>query len=60
MFSLPARDGLGGRWLPGQSVPILALGILTMAGLLAFGNPLPFTLTAMTGLLIFIPFAGAV
>ncbi len=48
------------RWLLGQSVPMVVLGILTMIGLLVFGVPLAFTLSLLTGVLIFIPFVGAV
>ena len=48
------------RWMLGQSVPMVALGIFTMVGLLLFGIPLAFTLSLITGVLIFIPFAGAV
>lgn len=47
-------------WLIGQSVPMVVLGIATMAGLLLLHVPLAFTLSLITGLLIFIPFAGAV
>jgi len=47
-------------WLLGQSVPMISLGIFTMAGLLILGIPLAFTLSLLTGVLIFIPFAGAV
>lgn len=47
-------------WLIGQSVPMVALGVLTMVGLLLLNIPLAFTLSLMTGLLIFIPFAGAI
>lgn len=47
-------------WLIGQSVPMIVLGIATMVGLIALHVPLAFTLSLITGLLIFVPFAGAV
>jgi len=47
-------------WLIGQSVPMVALGVVTLIGLLLLHVPLAFTLSLITGVLIFIPFAGAV
>lgn len=47
-------------WLLGQLVPMVALGIASMIGLVLLNVPLAFTLSLITGLLIFIPFAGAV
>lgn len=38
---------------------MIALGFATLAGLLLLHIPLAFTLSLITGLLIFIPFAGA-
>lgn len=48
------------RWLKGQAVSMLAIGTLTAGGLLLLGMPMALTLGAITGLLAFVPFFGAV
>lgn len=46
-------------WLIGQLVPMTILGVATYIGLLLLGVPLAFALSLLTGLLIFIPYVGA-
>lgn len=46
-------------WILGQLVPMVVLGIATMIGLWALGVPLAFTLGIFTGVMIFIPYLGA-
>lgn len=47
-------------WIAGQLIPMTVLGIVTMIGLLILNIPLVFTLSIFTGLMIFVPFAGAI
>lgn len=49
-----------GWWMIGQLVPMTILGIVSTVGLLIVGVPLAFTLGLFTGIMIFIPFVGAV
>lgn len=46
-------------WILGQLVPMAVLGIASMIGLWALGVPLAFTLGIFTGVMIFIPYLGA-
>ena len=46
-------------WILGQLVPMVVLGVVTMLGLWAMGVPLAFTLGLFTGVMIFIPYLGA-
>lgn len=46
-------------WILGQLVPMVVLGIASMIGLWALGVPLAFTLGLFTGVMIFIPYLGA-
>lgn len=46
-------------WMLGQLVPMVVLGVVTMIGLWLLGVPLAFTLGLFTGLMIFIPYLGA-
>lgn len=46
-------------WVIGQSIPMAALGTVTLIGLLFLKIPLAFTLSLFTGVMIFIPFVGA-
>jgi predicted PurR-regulated permease PerM len=48
-----------GWWMIGQLVPMTVLGIVSIVGLLIIGVPLAFTLGLFTGIMIFIPFVGA-
>ena len=69
LFPLPARDRVEaimhdcGRalqwWMVGQSVSMLAVGVISTIGLLILGVPLAFTLGLLAGLLTFIPYVGA-
>lgn len=47
-------------WLLGQLVPMVFLGAVTMIGLWLLHVPLAFTLGLITGLMIFIPYVGAI
>lgn len=47
-------------WLIGQSIPMFVLGVVTTITLMILDVPLAFTLGLFTGVMIFIPFAGAV
>jgi predicted PurR-regulated permease PerM len=47
------------RWLIGQLIPMVVLGVATMTGLWALGVPLAFTLGLLTGVMIFIPYIGS-
>ncbi len=46
-------------WVLGQLVPMAVLGVATIIGLRALGVPLAFTLGIFTGVMIFIPYLGA-
>jgi len=46
-------------WVLGQLVPMFVLGIVTMIGLWLLDVPLAFTLGLFTGIMIFIPYIGA-
>ncbi len=48
------------HWMIGQLVPMTVLGIVTTIGLWMLHIPLIFTLGLFTGLMIFIPYLGAV
>lgn len=54
-----AGQGLS-RWLLGQGLTMLAIGVLTSIGLALLGMPLALSLGVMAGLLAFVPFFGAV
>ncbi len=47
-------------WLLGQMVPMAALGVASAIGLQLLGVPLPWTLGLITGLAVFLPYAGTV
>lgn len=47
-------------WFLGQLIPMSVLGIATLVGLWLLGIPLAFTLGLFTGLMLFVPYAGAV
>jgi predicted PurR-regulated permease PerM len=47
-------------WLLGQLVPMVFLGVVTVVGLWLLHVPLAFTLGLFTGLMIFIPYVGAI
>jgi predicted PurR-regulated permease PerM len=47
-------------WLLGQLVPMVFLGVATMIGLYILQVPLAFTLGLFTGVMIFIPYLGAI
>jgi predicted PurR-regulated permease PerM len=47
-------------WLLGQLVPMVFLGIATMVGLWILNIPLAFTLGLFTGVMIFVPYLGAI
>ncbi len=47
-------------WLLGQMVPMAALGVASAIGLWALGVKLPWTLGLMTGLAVFLPYAGTI
>lgn len=49
-----------GWWMLGQLIPMTVLGFVTMIGLLIIRIPLIFTLSLFTGVMIFIPFVGAI
>jgi predicted PurR-regulated permease PerM len=48
------------RWLLGQSISMMFLGICTTIGLMLLGAPLALGLGLITGLLSFVPFFGAI
>ncbi len=48
------------KWLIGQSVSMVSVGVLTSLGLWAVGAPLPLAVGIMAGLLEFIPVIGPV
>ena len=48
------------RWLGGQVVAMVAVGLLTFVGLWALEVPLALSLATIAGLLEFIPFAGPI
>ena len=47
-------------WLLGQLVPMFALGIASAIGLWILGVHLPWTLGLITGLAVFLPYAGTI
>jgi predicted PurR-regulated permease PerM len=47
-------------WLLGQIVPMVALGVVSGTGMWLLGVPLPWTLGLITGLAVFLPYAGTV
>ncbi|HTZ57581.1 MAG TPA: AI-2E family transporter [Acidobacteriaceae bacterium] len=47
-------------WLLGQLVPMTAIGIASMISLWALGVRLAFAVGLLTGLLIFVPYAGSI
>lgn len=47
-------------WMLGQMVPMVALGIASAVGLKLLGVPLPWTLGLVTGLAVFLPYAGTI
>lgn len=49
-----------GWWMIGQLVPMAVLGVVSTVGLLIVGVPLAWTLGLFTGIMIFIPFVGAI
>lgn len=53
-----AGHGLS-RWLLGQGISMLAIGMLTTIGLALLGIPLALTLGVIAGLFAFVPFFGA-
>ena len=53
-----AGEGLE-KWLLGQLLSMLAIGALTMSGLLLLGAPLAIALGVLSGVLAFVPFFGA-
>jgi predicted PurR-regulated permease PerM len=48
------------RWLVGQSVLMLTMGILTFAGLTLLNVPLALPLALLSGLFYFVPYLGAI
>jgi predicted PurR-regulated permease PerM len=48
------------RWLIGQALTMLAVGLLSAAGLFALGVPLALALGVIAGLLEFVPFFGPI
>lgn len=48
------------RWLLGQGVSMLAVGVLTAIGLAAIGMPLVVTLSVIAGVLDFVPYFGPI
>jgi predicted PurR-regulated permease PerM len=54
-----AATGLS-RWLLGQGVAMLAVGVLTAAGLALIGMPLAVPLGIIAGVLEFVPFFGTI
>ena len=70
LFPVPRRERIaaalddGGealtRWLLGQGVVMLAVGIITTLGLMLIGMPLAVVLGLIAGLLEFVPFFGPV
>jgi predicted PurR-regulated permease PerM len=48
------------RWLVGQSVLMLMMGLLTFAGLTLLKVPLALPLALLSGLLYFVPYLGAI
>jgi predicted PurR-regulated permease PerM len=47
-------------WLLGQMVPMAVLGIACMVSLWLLGVPLAFTLGLLTGVMVFVPYAGTI
>jgi len=47
-------------WLLGQMVPMVALGVASAIGLMLLGVSLPWTLGLITGLAVFLPYAGTI
>lgn len=54
-----AGNGLS-RWLLGQAVAMVLVGMMTAAGLAAIGMPLALPLGIIAGILEFVPFFGAI
>ena len=48
------------RWILGQLVDMLTVGVLAAVGLNAAGVPAPYALASIAGLLTFIPYFGAI
>jgi predicted PurR-regulated permease PerM len=48
------------RWVLGQLVDMVSVGLLTGAGLWAIGAPSAFALALLTGLFSFVPYVGAI
>lgn len=47
-------------WMLGQSVPMIAIGIASAIGLRLMHVPLPWTLGLVTGIAVFLPYAGTI
>lgn len=47
-------------WMLGQMIPMAALGIASMVALWLLGVRLAFTLGLLTGLMVFVPYAGTI
>lgn len=58
--TLASADAALRSWLLGSLVNMLAVGLLTFAGLLVLDVPAPAALAAIAGLLEFIPFLGPI
>lgn len=48
------------RWLLGQSIDMLVVGVLAWLGLQLLGSPLPLALGVLAGLFTFVPYFGAI
>lgn len=48
------------RWLLGQGLAMLSIGVLTGIGLWALGIPMAFSLAILAGVLEFVPFVGPI
>jgi predicted PurR-regulated permease PerM len=62
-LAVQTLDALGEdltRWLKGQGVSMLAVGVLTAIGLSLIGMPLVFTLSALATVLDFVPYFGPI
>ncbi len=64
-YRAPVDDALGAsghalsRWLLGQAISMVFVGVATAIGLAALGIPLAMSLGVIAGMLTFIPFFGA-
>jgi predicted PurR-regulated permease PerM len=47
-------------WMLGQSVPMIAIGAASGVGLMLLHVPLPWTLGLITGVAVFLPYAGTI